>query len=135
MPNSIKDPTATAVGYDTDDIIDIAEDFGTVVEPDPREGIQGFVSFSFEGFINFAKALIVDVRNDDYSSRLSMDHKLDVVMAHAITTALGHGLYDQYGPYIRNWPKDDKYVLMHSALTKLLEEHRQRQADKSLQEV
>lgn len=126
MSDHIKDPTATAVGYDSDDILDIAEEFGTVVEPDEPAGISGFVTFSFKGFIDFAKALIVDVRNDDYTSQISMENDLDVMVAHAIVTALGSGLFSKYGPLIRNWPKDDKYVLMHSAIDKLLVQHRHR---------
>lgn len=119
MSEHRNESTAIAVGYQESDIINIADNFGTVVAPDPKEGVAGFASFAYEEFINFSKALIVDVRNDMLrATSAGIENDTDLAIANAVLAALSSTLYQKYGPLEFEWPISDKYVEMYQFLYK-----------------
>lgn len=123
MPHQLKDPTATAVGFNEEDFIDLGEGFATIVQPDPRSGVMGFVSFSYDEFIDYSKALVIDVRNDMLEDATRVNNDTDVLIAKAVITALNHQLYMQYGALEFEWPTDDQYVALYQSLDRSVRDY------------
>jgi hypothetical protein len=95
--------------FDDDELLDIASDHGTVVETDPYDGILGFVDFSEQGFYDFCRDLITEVRRKDDVGPPSVIHThMDYIMAVGAFNPLAKVLRATYQG--REWPKDDRYV-------------------------
>jgi hypothetical protein len=101
--------------FDNDELLDLAEDHGTVVDTDPEDGVLGFVTFSEQGFIDFCHDLIKQVRRADEIEPPSVIHThMDYIMALGAFSPLSRALRNTYGN--REWPKDDRYVQAFDAL-------------------
>lgn len=64
-----------AYDWDADDFLDLADEFGTVVDDEP--GLTGFVDFGLAGFEAYSRALVVAAREPAIPLiTSSLDHKI-----------------------------------------------------------
>jgi hypothetical protein len=108
---SSKEPASTpdAFGFSDEDLLDLAEDYGTVVDTDPDAGILGFVTFGEGEFIDFCRKLVRQGQNvDSAGPTVMIQNHMDYVMAVGAFNPLAKMLRQTYKG--QEWPKTDKYV-------------------------
>jgi hypothetical protein len=94
-----------------DDFLDLADDYGHVVEPEA--GIEGFVDFGFGAFLNFCTALVERARAEE-GPRFTIANAIDYALAMAMLVALDAQLSRVFDG--RDWDPENRYVASYHAL-------------------
>jgi hypothetical protein len=136
MPHHLLDiaTDASSSDFDDDDFLDIADEFGHVVDRVPEDDQTGFADFPLSGFIEYSRRLVVLART--YSQPQpspGISNDLELAVAKATRDALASELDKKYQG--QTWLPMDPYVFSHVQLYSAIRNYEKLKHDEILQQT
>jgi hypothetical protein len=124
---------ASSSDFEDDDFLDIADEFGHVVDCVPEEGQMGFADFPFSGFIDYSRHLVRLARtNQPPPPKPGISNDLELNVARATGEALALELDRIYNG--QQWNPLDPYVMNYVELFSAIRNYERNKQDALLQQ-
>lgn len=122
---------ASSSDFDDNDFLELGDEYGTIVDCDPVAGQMGFADFSFDGFLDYSRRLVVLARtNQPAESTPDIQNDLEFNVARACLAALASELDIRYSG--SQWEPRDQYVLSYVELMTAIRQYEQRNMNAKL---
>lgn len=124
---------ASTSDFEDDDFLDIADEFGHVVDCVPEEGQMGFADFSFDGFLDYSRRIVALARtNQPPPPKPGISNDLELNVARAAGEALALELDRIYNG--KQWSPLDPYVMNYVELFSAIRNYERNKQDALLQQ-
>lgn len=125
---------ASSSDFDDDDFLDVADEFGHVVDRVPEDEQIGFADFPLSGFIEYSRRLVVLARTYSQPKPTpGITNDLELAVAKATRDALAFELDKKYQG--QTWLPIDPYVLNYVELYSSIRNYEKRKQDEILQQA
>jgi len=117
------EPCVSDADFDDDDFLDLADDYGHVVESEP-DGVAGFVEFGLDSFSAYSRALVREARRGP-EPEFEIENSIDYALACSALSVLKQQLQKLFEGY--EWDPADRYVRHFHELFAMIRKYESRE--------